>query len=103
MIIVYERGTGEIIGHCSRVFDSGQWRDATIAELFPNRDISNLASTHFPDDARYLRYGPENWRLRRDESGAVAGIERTAAREHAVGQPDDKNGVKLKPLSLMHG
>jgi hypothetical protein len=76
MIIVYNRTTGEIVGHCSRVFDAGKWREATIDELFPDRDKSNLASVHFADDARYLAYGPHNWRLRRDESGVVTGIER---------------------------
>ena len=35
MIIVYNRTTGEIVGHCSRVFDAGKWREATIDELFP--------------------------------------------------------------------
>jgi hypothetical protein len=76
MIIVYNRGTGEIVGHCSRVFDSGKWREPTIEELFPNLDRTNLESVHFADDARYLVYGPQNWRLRRDENGAVTGIER---------------------------
>jgi hypothetical protein len=76
MIIVYNSNTGEIVGHCSRVFDSGKWREATIDELFPVRDKSNLAYAHFADDARYLAYGPHNWRLRRDESGVVTGIER---------------------------
>ena len=79
MMIVYDRNTGKIVGHCSRVFDSGQWRDATIAELYPNRDVSNLASAHFPDDARYLMHGPDSWRLRKDENGAVVGIERLPA------------------------
>jgi hypothetical protein len=76
MMIVYDRNTGKIVGHCSRVFDSGQWRDATIAELYPAQDISQLAAAHFPDDARYLMHGAENWRLRKDESGSVVGIER---------------------------
>ena len=76
MIIVYNRSTGEIVGHCSRVFDGGRWREAAIDELFPEHEKSNLASVHFADDARYLAYGPHNWRLRRDESGVVTGIER---------------------------
>src|SRR5262249_54836420 len=76
MMIVYDRTTGKIVGHCSRVFDTGQWRDATIAELYPGQDISNLAAAHFPDDARYLMHGAENWRLKKDESGSVVGIER---------------------------
>jgi len=76
MIIIYNRVSGEIVGHCSRVFDSGKWREPTLEELFRNQDRSNLASVHFADDARYLAYGPQNWRLQRDASGTVTGIER---------------------------
>ncbi len=79
MIIVYNPNTGEIVGHCSRVFDSGKWREATIDELYPNRESANLAAVHFADDARYLTYRPHHWRLRRDESGVVTGIERLPA------------------------
>src|SRR6516164_947079 len=76
MIIVYHSNTGEIVGHCSRVFDSGKWREATIDELFPDHAKSGFAAVHFADDARYLAYRPHHWRLRRDESGVVTGIER---------------------------
>jgi hypothetical protein len=76
MIIVYNSNTGEIVGHCSRVFDSGKWREARIDELFPDHAKSGFAAVHFADDARYLSYRPHHWRLRRDESGVVTGIER---------------------------
>src|SRR5438477_2455569 len=33
----------------------------------------------------------------------VARFQRAAAREHAVGEPDDKDGVELQAFGLMHG
>jgi hypothetical protein len=98
LIIVYDRNTGEVVGHCSRVFDAGKWRDATIDELFPNRDKSNLAYVHFADDARYLAYGPHNWRLRRDDSGVVTGIERLPSLAMACDAADsDGDGIPDLP------
>jgi hypothetical protein len=76
MLIVYDRATGEIVGHCSSVFDSGKWREPTLAELFPNRDHSTLATLGMVDDARFLSYGTAAWRLKKDENGVVTGLER---------------------------
>src|SRR5271165_3879672 len=77
MLIVYDPATGEIVGHCSNVFDSGKWREATVSELFPNR--ANLSSVSVADDARFMAYGPNAWRLRKDANGIVTGIERLPA------------------------
>jgi hypothetical protein len=77
MLIVYDHTTGEIVGHCSSVFDSGKWREATAAELFPNR--ANLSSVSVADDARFIAYGPNAWRLKKDANGIVTGIERLPA------------------------
>jgi len=76
MLIVYDRDSSEIVGHCSRVFDSGRWREATMAELFPNADAAKWASLTVADDARFIGYGAKAWRLKKDESGIVTGIER---------------------------
>ena len=76
MLIVYDRNTSEIVGHCSSVFDSGKWREPTLEELFPNRDRASLASVNVADDARFIAYGQDAWRLKKDESGIVTGIER---------------------------
>jgi hypothetical protein len=79
MLVVYDSTTGKIIGHCSRIFDNGKWREATIEEIFPQRDRSKLEALYLKDDPRYLTQGPEHWRMRRDESGVVAGLERLPA------------------------
>jgi hypothetical protein len=76
MLIVYDRNTEKVVAHCSRVFDSGKWREATMEEILPNHDKTNLAAVYISDDARYLAYGPESWRLRKDQGGVVLGIER---------------------------
>lgn len=79
MLIVYDRKTEKIISHCSQVFDQGKWREAQMDEILPNKDKGNLAAVYIADDARFIGYGTENWRLRKDESGAVVGIERLPA------------------------
>ena len=76
MLIVYDRASGEIVGHCSRVFDSGRWREATMSELFPNADPEKWASLSVGVDARFVGYGAKAWRMKKDESGIVTGIER---------------------------
>jgi hypothetical protein len=79
MLIVYDRKTEKIVGHCSRVFHDGKWREATMDEILPNEDKTNLASVYFPDDARFIGYGVSSWRLRKDENGLVVGLERLPA------------------------
>jgi hypothetical protein len=77
MLIVYDQTIGEIVGHCSSVFDGGKWREATVSELFPNH--ANLSSVSVADDARFIGYGPNAWRLKKDANGVVTGIERLPA------------------------
>jgi hypothetical protein len=94
MIVVYDKNTHAIIGHCSQVFDSGKWREPTVEELYPNRDRSNLAVAYMPDDARFVGYGPTNWRIRKDENGAVLGVERLPALHLSCDAKDtDEDGI----------
>jgi len=98
MLIVYDRTTGAIVGHCSTVFDSGKWREATVDELFPNRDRTNLAGVHVADDARFIAHGADAWRLRKDPSGIVTGIERLPSLQMSCNAGDaDKDGVADLP------
>ncbi len=79
MMIVYDSTTGEIIGGCSRVFDNGKWREATIEEIYPGLDRSKVEALYLEDDPLYYRQGLHNMRIRRDESGVVMGLERLPA------------------------
>ncbi len=79
MLVVYDPTTGEIIGHCSRVFDNGKWREATIEEIFPERDRSKLEALYLKDDPRYLIQGTEHWR--RTTAKGQATVELRAATE----------------------
>src|SRR4051812_12464637 len=98
MLIVYDRTTEEIVGHCSSVFDGGKWREPTIDELFPNRDRSNLASISVADDARFIGYGQDAWRLKKDASGIVVGIERLPVLQLSCNAGDaDNDGVPDLP------
>jgi hypothetical protein len=98
MLIVYDPATGEIVGHASRVFDNGQWREATIEELFPRRDRTKLEALYLKDDPRYLHQGAQHYRIRRDESGVVVGVEAMPAAELSCDADDqDEDGVPDLP------
>jgi len=76
-----------------RVFHDGKWREATIDEILPNEDKTNLASVYVPDP-RFIGYGVDSWRLRKDESGMVVGLERFPAIQIKCDATDnDKDGV----------
>jgi hypothetical protein len=75
MIVIFDPKTDQIIGHASRVFDSGKFREPTIDEVCPDHLERKLESLYLPDEPRYLMFGPEHYRLRRDETGAVVGIQ----------------------------
>lgn len=94
MLVVYDPATMQIIGHASRVFDNGQWREATIEELFPRRDRTKLEALYLKDDPRYLQVGPQHYRIRKDESGVVVGLEVLPAIALSCDAGDtDKDGV----------
>jgi hypothetical protein len=98
MLIVYDLATGEIIGHASRLFDNGKWREATLEEIFPNRDPSKVGTLYLKDDPRYLQQGPAHWRIRRDESGVVVGLERLPAIALSCDAADhDNDGIPDLP------
>ena len=75
MIVVYDKSTRQIVGHCGTIVDSGRSREATVAELFPDRDPSTLDAVYLKDDPRFLITGVESYRLAQDQNGIVTGIE----------------------------
>jgi hypothetical protein len=98
MLIVYDKTTHAIVGHCSRVFDSGKWREPVIEEIFPDRDLSNLGSINVGEDAAFIAYGAGAWRLKTDDTGLVTGIERLPVLFVTCDAGDsDKDGVPDLP------
>jgi hypothetical protein len=98
MLIVYDRTSEKIVAHCSRVFDSGKWREAKMEEILPNHDRTNLTTVYVPDDARYLAYGSDAWRLRKDEGGMIIGIERKPSIQlRADANDTDNDGIQDIP------
>jgi hypothetical protein len=75
MIVVYDTRTYQIVGHASRVFDNGKWREPTIDEIYPGHLDQKLDALYLPDEPRLLAYGADQYRVRRDANGAVTGIE----------------------------
>jgi hypothetical protein len=75
MLIIYNPKTGEIVGHASRIFDSGKWREPAVEEICPDHQERQLESLSLKDEPRFLAYGGQHYRLRRDETGSVVGIE----------------------------
>jgi len=93
-LIVYDSMIGEIVGHCSRFFDSGKWREVMIEETFPQRDRSKLETLYLQDDPLYIQQGSEHWRIRRDESGLVTGLERVPTITLSCDESDhDNDGI----------
>jgi hypothetical protein len=98
MIIVYDSTTGEIIGGCSRVFDNGKWREAAMEEIYPQLDRSKFGALYLQDDPRYFQQGLEHWRIRRDESGVVTGLEQVPAITLSCDASDhDNDGIPDLP------
>ncbi len=98
MLIVYDSMTGEIVGLCSRLFDNGKWREATIEEIYPGLDHSKLEALYLKDDPRYFQQGTEHWRIRRDESDVVTGLERVPAITLSCDASDhDNDGIPDLP------
>jgi hypothetical protein len=79
VVIIYDKSVDEITGYCSSVYDSGRWREPSLEELYPNRDLGNLGFVCTPDDLAFVSQGTANWRLRKDENGVVVGIEQLPA------------------------
>jgi hypothetical protein len=77
MLIVYDRKTRQIVGHCGRVFDSGTWREPTISEVFGDQDPSAIEALYVGTvtEAKLFRYGPDNFRLVFDDTGKATGVE----------------------------
>jgi hypothetical protein len=98
MLIVYDSMTGEIVGHCSRIFDNGKWREATIEEIYPDLDRSKLGALYLQDDPLYFQQGPGYWRIRRDESGVVTRLEQVPAITLSCNASDhDNDGIPDLP------
>lgn len=98
MLIVYNPKTGAILGHCGQIFHNGVWREPTLEEIFPDQDRSQVDTLYLKDDARFLVYGPENWRISRDSSGVVTGLERLPVITLSCDAGDrDKDGIPDLP------
>ncbi|MEO1261092.1 MAG: hypothetical protein AAFZ15_19985 [Bacteroidota bacterium] len=75
MIFIYEKGTNEFVGFATRVLDNGKYREATIEELFPDRDHSKLGSVVVKDHIKYS-LAPNDWQFKLNDKGVPVGIVR---------------------------
>ncbi|MGB8698138.1 MAG: Ig-like domain-containing protein, partial [Thermosynechococcaceae cyanobacterium] len=74
MMILFDKNTRKFLGTASQVFDNGTWREATIAELYPNADPSQIGSVYV-EDALAIGTNPDAWQLKFNERGDAIGIE----------------------------
>jgi hypothetical protein len=75
MTFIYEKGTNKFLGVATQIFDNGNWRDATLQELYPNTDHSNMGVVVVKDSPKY--YMDTNaWQFAVNAKGEVTGIER---------------------------
>lgn len=75
MIFVFDKATKQFVGMATRVFDNGNWREATMEELYPDTDHSKLGYVYVEDSPKYA-INPNIWQLKLDENGEAVGIER---------------------------
>jgi hypothetical protein len=74
MTFVYEKGTNKFLGFASQIFDNGNWREATLQDLYPDADHSNIGVVVVKDSSEYL--DPNAWQFAVNAKGEVTGIER---------------------------
>jgi hypothetical protein len=75
MIFIYEKGSNKFLGLATRIFDNGNWREATLQELYPNADHSKMGSIVVKDSPKYA-LDQHAWRFSTNDKGEVTGIER---------------------------
>jgi hypothetical protein len=75
MIFVYEKGSNKFLGVATQIFDNGNWREATLQELYPDADHSKMGAVVVKDSPKYY-LDPNVWRFSTDDKGEVTGIER---------------------------
>lgn len=75
MIFVYEKGSNKYLGMAGRIYDNGDWREATLEELYPNDDHSKMGAIVVKDSPKYA-LDPNAWQFSVNDKGEVTGIER---------------------------
>ncbi len=63
------------MGFATQVFDNGKYREATIEELYPHKDLSKLGSVTVQDNIKYA-LAPDEWQFKLDNKGVPVDIER---------------------------
>ncbi|MEJ3748628.1 Ig-like domain-containing protein [Actinomycetes bacterium KLBMP 9797] len=100
MLIVYDRETRQVVGHCGQIFENGEWREPTVDEVFGHLKLATLEALYVNEvtEAKLFRYGPENLRLAFDEKGTATGIElKPALKLRCDARDADGDGVPDLP------
>ncbi len=74
MILIYLKETKQPVGIAARVFDNGQWREATVHELYPSADHAKMGY-FIVDDASVVLSAEKGWQFKLDSKGDPVGIE----------------------------
>lgn len=100
MIVVYDKKTNEVIGVASRVFDSGQWREPELQELYPDADPNQLDCVYMEDSPKFCMR-PDAWQLKLNERGMPIGVERkpTLPKIYLTTTAQDTDGDGLPELA----
>ena len=77
MIIVYQKGTNDLVGVAGKVFDNGKWREATLGELYPNADHTQLGYVYVADSFKST-LNTDQWQFKLDDQGTPIGLEKKA-------------------------
>ncbi len=75
MMIIYDRQTQALLNFAGQIFDNGEWREPTLAEIYPDAD-PNQWGTVFVKEAIKYAVPLEELQLKLDQTGTPIGVER---------------------------
>ncbi|MBW4643004.1 MAG: Ig-like domain-containing protein [Goleter apudmare HA4340-LM2] len=75
MMVIYDRQTKELVSFAGQIFDNGEWREPTLAEIYPGEDHGNWDVVYVKEAIKYAI--PLNeLQLKYDQNGTPIGVER---------------------------
>jgi hypothetical protein len=75
MMIIYDRQTQALLNFAGQIFDNGEWREPTLAEIYPNADHSQWGTVFVKEAIKYA-VPLEELQLKLDQTGTPIGVER---------------------------
>lgn len=75
MMIIYDRQTQALLNFAGQIFDNGEWREPTLAEIYPDADHSQWGVVYVKEAIKYA-IPLDELQLKLDQNGIPIGVER---------------------------